>query len=135
MGRSTSLIPKGLGEVQHRAAATIFSQVSHVDAKEFNLLEVAPGGMNDERTKWYNRVKPFIKNEAQPGFWFNAEESSEINTISMELKSYASEMRARFIIDGITDASWNEYVSNIENIGGSRLVEIYQVAYDNFYNN
>ncbi len=44
-------------------------------------------------------------------------------------------MRARFIIDGITDASWNEYVSNIEKIGGSRLVEIYQVAYDNFYNN
>jgi putative aldouronate transport system substrate-binding protein len=126
-------IPEGLGVVQHRAAATLYNQAAFIDRNLYTRYVGGPETIYFKRTNWWRQVEGFVRGPALPDFWFSRMEGAEVSRIATDLKSYVAEMRARFILEGVTDRSWDEYVSNIQKIGADKLVEIYQKAYDEYY--
>ena len=128
-----SKVPEGIGEVQHRAAATLFNQIAFIDRDLFSRHVGDPSSLSVKRTEWWKQVEPYVRAPAQPDFWFSRTEAAEVDRIATDLKSYAEEMRARFVLEGVTDASWDEYVSNVDRIGAGRLIEVYQKAYDSYF--
>ena len=49
-----------------------------------------------------------------------------------DISTYVSESYASFVLNGITDDAWSSYVSQIEKMGISDAVAIYQDAYDRY---
>lgn len=126
-------IPEGLGVVQHRAAATLYNQVAFIDRELWKQYRGGPETIYVLRTNWWAELADLEHGPALPIFWFSRMDGAEVARIGTDLKSYVEEMRARFILEGVTDSTWNEYVSNIERIGADRLVEIYQKAHDEYF--
>lgn len=61
---------------------------------------------------------------------FSSEDSTRIAELTADINTYVSENFAAFMIDGVTDDSWNNYVSQIRKMGIDEVVELQQKAYD-----
>jgi putative aldouronate transport system substrate-binding protein len=72
---------------------------------------------------------PFGK-PVYPNVFLNTEEQDQINRIEADLDSYVDQMEAKFIVDGMTSAQWEEFQKTMSQIGVKKLVEIYQTAFD-----
>jgi len=64
-------------------------------------------------------------------FNFEAEIREKLNLIITDLEAAMAEAKADFILNGVTDESWNAYVSRLKDIGIEEYIDIYQTAYDN----
>lgn len=61
------------------------------------------------------------------------EEAEEFNALSVDIDTYVSEMRLRFITgEADLDAEWDSYVSSIEAMGVADCVALVQAAYDRY---
>lgn len=56
----------------------------------------------------------------------SGDQKTEINLIKTELDSAISEYTARFIKEGVTDASWKEFCDNLKGIGADKYLQIYR---------
>ena len=122
-----SAFPEGMGEVQIRNSLT---SVTHVSIRDADLYSQAVLGERFQlRQEWLDAVRPFFPEEVLPNFWFDADTSNEVASIASELNSYVAEMRARFILDGVSDSSWRSYLDDLRQIGADEMVAIYQDAY------
>ncbi len=81
---------------------------------------------------------PYIpaSEELFPPMAYSEADSMELASYESPIDTYVQEMTARFItgesnIDADTD--WNGYLSELENIGLSRMIEIYQATYNAKY--
>ncbi len=57
------------------------------------------------------------------------EESKESADITSTLSTFTTSSRTKFIMEGITDESWNSYVKTLKDMGIEKLNKIYQDAY------
>lgn len=64
---------------------------------------------------------------------FDKDTADEVNQIRADMDAYYNESSAQFINGDRGFDEWDDYVSTIENMGLSRLIEIYQEAYDTQY--
>ena len=62
----------------------------------------------------------------------NNEDSIEASDIYTELEKAVDEAFAKFVREGVTDESWNEFQAQTKSIGVDRYIELYQNAYDAF---
>lgn len=90
------------------------------------------------RDETKNKYEPYVpKTDALsvlPPIKFKANESQQIQTISVELANYVKESAVRFIMGDLNlDADWNKYVESLNNIGLGQYLETYQKAYDRQY--
>ena len=90
------------------------------------------------RDETKNKYEPYVpKTDALsvlPPIKFKANESQQIQTISVELANYVKESAVRFIMGDLNlDADWNKYVESLNNIGLEQYLETYQKAYDRQY--
>ena len=60
------------------------------------------------------------------------EDAVEAMRMFNELEKFMKESISGFITKGVTDESWNTFLSNAESLGIDRYIEIYQQAYDNY---
>lgn len=60
----------------------------------------------------------------------NADDSAEVALIYTDLKKCFAEGITDFVINGVTDESYQKFVDNCKNIGSDRYVELYQNAYN-----
>jgi putative aldouronate transport system substrate-binding protein len=120
--------PEGMGEVQIRNSLTSVTQVSIRDAALYD--QAVLGERFVLRQQWLDQVRAYFPEDVLPDFWFDAETANEVASIASELNSFVAEMRARFILQGVDDAGWREYLQDLRQIGSERLVAIYQNAYD-----
>lgn len=66
-----------------------------------------------------------------PPLFLSNEQASEAADLSKTINDYVDEMMARFIIgDASLDKDWDGYVQQLEAMNVSRLLEIYQQAFD-----
>lgn len=80
-----------------------------------------------------NLYEPFINktDKILPILRFTADEQNSISTIEVELKKYIEESRAAFLFGKKSlDTNWDEYLSQLEKIGLSKDLAMYQKAYD-----
>lgn len=67
-----------------------------------------------------------------PNVTFTADENELINEVYADIKAFTSEKTAVWLRDGNIDAEWDAYVSQLENMGLSRLLQVWQNAYDRY---
>lgn len=76
---------------------------------------------------------PYIENEnIYPPIFMKDEDTKRINEIEADLFPYLEQKRAEFIIDGITDEQWEDYLNELERLNLSEYLEIKQENYDNY---
>ncbi len=83
------------------------------------------------QTKKYDGFEP---EQTLPPIVFTDEENAEVADIEVDVKKYADEQRALFISgQKDIDAEWDAYVQQLENLGLSKMVELYDKAYKRQY--
>ncbi|UVI29013.1 extracellular solute-binding protein [Paenibacillus spongiae] len=65
-----------------------------------------------------------------PTLFLTSEEQAEVTTLSSDLTTYVRQMEAKFITGAEPLANWDGYLNTINKMGGNRMAEIYQAAYD-----
>ncbi|MBB6673739.1 extracellular solute-binding protein [Cohnella nanjingensis] len=65
-----------------------------------------------------------------PTLFLTPEEQTEVTTMSADLNTYVRQMEAKFITGNEPLANWDKYLGTIKKMGGDRMAEIYQTAYD-----
>ncbi|MDR2570538.1 MAG: sugar ABC transporter substrate-binding protein [Oscillospiraceae bacterium] len=58
------------------------------------------------------------------------DEASELQRLSDDIEMLMKERISNFILGGVSDADWDTFVSEAENVGVNRYIEIYQQLYD-----
>lgn len=75
----------------------------------------------------------YIDNEYNyPPVFMNDEDANRIAAIEADLLPFIDQKRAEFVINGITDEQWEEYVQELDRFNMPELMEIRQSNYDNF---
>ena len=68
-----------------------------------------------------------------PSLKFTVDESTSIQTISVEVQKVIEEQRAAFVTGAAgpnSDADWEAYLQSLDNVGLPKMLEVYQAAYD-----
>lgn len=70
-----------------------------------------------------------------PFFSWTPEENEVISTTQTDIKTFISNSTAQAVAGEveITDEWWNGFVSNIDSMGGQKLIDAYQSAVDRIY--
>lgn len=66
-----------------------------------------------------------------PKVFFSLEDSDRLSKIEGDLMPYIQRMKAEFMINGVTDSSWNSYLDELNRLGVKEWLEIKQKGYDN----
>ena len=69
-----------------------------------------------------------------PNVFMTADDTENLTTIQTDLISYINSSRSNFVMNGITDASWDEYINQVNAYGLDEYLSIYQKYFDSFYN-
>lgn len=66
-----------------------------------------------------------------PALWLslNDEEERERNTLNDSIKTYTEESLSKFLLGQEPLSKWDEFVTNLNNMGVSNLIKIYETAY------
>ncbi|MGG6310940.1 extracellular solute-binding protein [Paenibacillus macerans] len=109
-----------------------------IPAPTINLPEVANGLLsevddwiaNETKTKLLDRGAriPF------PVLFLTPEEQSEVNMMTSDLNTYVRQMEAKFVTGTEPLTNWDNYVNTVKKMGGDRMAEIHQAAYDRWKN-
>ncbi|MCL2831916.1 MAG: hypothetical protein FWD78_01985 [Treponema sp.] len=78
------------------------------------------------------KSEPYFPKEIWAPFTHTAAESDRINALQADLNNCIGEARANFVTNGVTDATWNKYLSDLKSIGLDEFMQIEQAAYDRY---
>jgi putative aldouronate transport system substrate-binding protein len=76
--------------------------------------------------------KPFAEDEFYPSVFFTQEELDELNVIEVEITNFVNQKRAQWLAQGGINEEWDSYLTQLEAMGLSRMMAIYQAALDRF---
>jgi putative aldouronate transport system substrate-binding protein len=65
--------------------------------------------------------------------WVDPKDNSELATLQVNIESFVSTATAEFVTgtrDPSSDAAWEQYLTDLDNLGAARYLEIWQNAYD-----
>ena len=68
-----------------------------------------------------------------PNVFMSAEDTEKLSTIQTDLISYVNTSRSDFVMNGITDEKWQEYLEQVDSYGLSEYLGIFQKYLDEFY--
>lgn len=68
-----------------------------------------------------------------PNVTFTAEENEVINDLYADIKNLTSEKTALWLKDGNIEAEWDAYVEQLNDMGLQELLNVWQEAYDRYY--
>jgi putative aldouronate transport system substrate-binding protein len=71
---------------------------------------------------------------AIPPLWYSPENASEIPLLTTNINTYVEESIAKFVVgdlDPNKDTDWNNFQSQLKNLGIDRYLQIIQSTYDN----
>ncbi len=84
--------------------------------------------------KDYKPFSPPDNISIMPPVNFLGDENEELLPVEPELLSFTAQAKARFITGDLDiEKDWDKYVSDLETLGLSEAIELYQKAYDRQY--
>jgi putative aldouronate transport system substrate-binding protein len=91
-------------------------------------------GLRSEFDDWIDKenaakLTPIAK-VSYPNVYLTNEEQTEASTLLSDLDTYVLQMEAKFITGNEPLSNWDKYVAQIKKMGGDRVAELYQDAYD-----
>jgi putative aldouronate transport system substrate-binding protein len=60
------------------------------------------------------------------------DEATELSRLHADLETLMKENISNFILNGVTDAAFDKFLSDADNIGINRYLEIYQKYYNDY---
>ena len=93
----------------------------------WNILEKA------EHCAWYEEEGVMEKISSQYATniaSMSSEDKEELTRLQTEIVKFMEESITKFMVNGVTDAAWDTYLSTLESLNVARYVELYQKAYD-----
>ena len=122
----------------------MYSTLHNTWSQYYSAHVLYPRISAEEGTNSYARETGMVKNNIpyatatfpDTKMKYTAEESTEMSQKLTDLDSYVDQMRARFItgVEPLTDASWDSYVSEVNDMGLNDILAIKQAAYDRWNN-
>ena len=73
--------------------------------------------------------------EYYPTVTFTEEEINTINDRLSDIKSLTEERTAHWLTDGGIEEEWDQYLTDLENMGLNDVVSAWQAAYDRYQEN
>ncbi|MCR5557707.1 MAG: ABC transporter substrate-binding protein [Butyrivibrio sp.] len=70
-----------------------------------------------------------------PNVFMSADDTEKLTGIQTDLISYVNSTKSDFIMNGVTDEAWNEYLNKVNAYGLDEYLSIYQKYLDAFYAN
>ncbi len=77
---------------------------------------------------------PYLVESKYPNIFFETEVMEKISSIKTDIDPYVQQMQAKWIVEGGIEDEWEDYIAQLEQMGLSELMAIYQDAYDNLMN-
>ncbi len=68
-----------------------------------------------------------------PNVFMSAEDTEALTDIQTDLITYINSSKSDFVMNGVTDDTWNEYLTQVDAYGVSDYLAIYQKYLDSFY--
>ncbi|QYR19227.1 ABC transporter substrate-binding protein [Paenibacillus sp. sptzw28] len=120
---------KSMGEYRQTVAPNGAGVITKEDYQTIVDMEPRAQQRKKDLEKYY---EPFMEKENYPGIFFDPEELDTINKIEPDLIKFVNTQRAKFIVDGVTDKSWDAYVKQVKEMGLDQLMDIYQKGLDRY---
>ncbi|MGG1634973.1 extracellular solute-binding protein [Paenibacillus sp. FSL K6-3182] len=91
-------------------------------------------GLRSEFDLWIDKenaekLTPIAKSP-YPNVYLTNEEQNEASALLSDLNTYVQQMEAKFVTGQESMANWDKYIEQIKKMGGNRIAELYQSAYD-----
>ncbi|MBO7747488.1 ABC transporter substrate-binding protein [Paenibacillus sp. MWE-103] len=91
-------------------------------------------GLRSEFDDWIDKenaakLKPIGK-APFPNVYLTNDEQTEATTLLSDLDTYVQQMEAKFVTGQEPLSDWDKYIAQIKKMGGDRIAELYQGAYD-----
>ncbi|MET3850449.1 extracellular solute-binding protein [Paenibacillus sp. OAE614] len=98
-----------------------------------SLPEVSKG-LRSDIDEWVEKenqekILPYVK-VPYPNVFLTEEEQTEVTSLLSDLNNYVEQMEAKFVTGQEALSNWDKYKAQVKKMGGDRIVEIYQAAYD-----
>jgi putative aldouronate transport system substrate-binding protein len=94
---------------------------------------VAPEARAQQRMDDIKKIfVPQMQKEKYPNIFFTEDELETIERLKPETQTYTNSMRAKFLLNGVTDADWDQYVASLKKMGLDDLMKVYQDGYDRY---
>lgn len=127
-----AIAPEGLSQDDYRYKDAPSNFPTYLTADSWASVVHAPDVARKEAI--LEEVRDSLQTEAMPPLLFLDEELDELADIETSIRDYVNQEQALWITNQADiDASWDEYLATLENMGLSRLLELYQTAYDRYY--
>ena len=87
------------------------------------------------RLDWIKEIyTPDMNNDyVYPNVFMSNEDTEQVSNLQADLQTYMNTQKANWIMNGTTDAEWNEYLSKLEAYGLSDYLGIMQKYLDAYY--
>lgn len=118
-----------MGEFRQKVAPNGAGVITAEHFKTIVDMEPRAKQRKADLEKYY---EPFMEAENYPTIFFEPKELDRINNIEPELIKYVNTQRAKFIVEGVDDKAWDDYVKTTQDMGLEELMEIYQTALDRY---
>ncbi|MFC4808572.1 extracellular solute-binding protein [Paenibacillus sp. GCM10023250] len=110
-----------------------------IPAPTINLPEIDKGLLGDVDAWIANETKTKLLDRGAripfPVLFLTPEEQAEVTAMTSDLNTYVRQMEAKFVTGAEPLTNWDGYVATIKKMGGERMAEIYQTAYDRWKGN
>ncbi|WJH35300.1 ABC transporter substrate-binding protein [Paenibacillus sp. CC-CFT747] len=120
---------KSMGEYRQQVAPNGAGVITKEDFQGIVEMEPRAKQRKQDLEKVY---EPFMEKENYPSLFFLPEELDQINKIEPDLLKFVNTQRAKFLVDGNVDKSWDAYVKQVKDMGLDKLMEIYQKGLDRY---
>ncbi len=68
-----------------------------------------------------------------PNVFMTSEDTEKLTSIQTDLISYINSSRSTFVMNGLSDSDWDEYIKQVNAYGLDEYLSIYQKYFDEFY--
>ncbi|MBO7743754.1 extracellular solute-binding protein [Paenibacillus sp. MWE-103] len=110
-----------------------------IPAPTINLPEIDKGLLGDVDAWVANETKTKLLDRGAripfPVLFLTPEEQADVTAMTSDLNTYVRQMEAKFVTGAEPLTNWDGYVATIKKMGGERMAEIYQTAYDRWKSN
>ena len=79
-----------------------------------------------------NLFVPQMQKENYPSIFFTEDELKTIEKLKTQIQTYTDSQRSKFLLNGLTDAQWTEFVATLNKMGLPDLLKVYQDGYDRY---
>src|SRR5699024_1011474 len=134
IGVSQEINQDGMPEQEPRATVAPGGPLM-ATAEDFEQVVLAEPRAAVRQEQIAEYFEPHRANEKYPPVMLSVEELDRISTLETDVRTLVDEKIATWIVKGGIEAEWDDYVSQLDTMGLSEIVEVYQTAHDRFTEN